>query len=56
MEKTGLVNFDQTLFQQTTPPKLPASDLTPPAPAPGEPTAVLTPPAGGSPSPTGTVG
>jgi hypothetical protein len=56
MEKTGLVNFDQTLFQQTTPPKLPASDLTPPAPAPGEPTAVLTPPAGSSPSPTGTVG
>jgi predicted outer membrane protein len=55
MEKTGLVNFDQVLFQQTTPPKLPASDLTPPAPAPGEPTAVLTPPAGGSSSPTGTV-
>ncbi|QTD99800.1 hypothetical protein S1361_20860 [Streptomyces cyanogenus] len=44
MEKTGLVDFDQTLFQQTTPPKLPNSDLTPPAPAPGQPEVVLTPP------------
>ncbi|WP_405885055.1 DUF4142 domain-containing protein [Streptomyces sp. NBC_01136] len=56
MEKTGLVNFDQVLFQETTPPKLPSSDLTPPAPAPGEPIVVLTPPAGSSPSPTGTIG
>ncbi|MEU2063748.1 DUF4142 domain-containing protein [Streptomyces sp. NPDC013455] len=44
MEKTGLVDFDQTLFQQTTPPKLPQSDLTPPPPAVGQPEVVLTPP------------
>ncbi|MFF4571294.1 DUF4142 domain-containing protein [Streptomyces sp. NPDC001410] len=44
MEKTGLVDFDQTLFQQTTPPKLPSSDLTPPAPPAGQPQVVLTPP------------
>ncbi|MFC0055297.1 DUF4142 domain-containing protein [Streptomyces actinomycinicus] len=44
MEKTGLVDFDQTLFQQTTPPKLPNSDLTPPPPAAGQPEVVLTPP------------
>lgn len=44
MEKTGLVDFDRTLFQQTTPPKLPASDLTPPPPPPGQPEVVLTPP------------
>jgi predicted outer membrane protein len=44
MEKTGLVDFDQTIFQQTTPPKLPSSDLTPPPPAAGQPEVVLTPP------------
>lgn len=44
MEKTGLVDFDQTLFKQTTPPKLPSSDLTPPAPPAGQPEIVLTPP------------
>jgi len=44
MEKTGMVDFDQTLFQQTTPPKLPQSDLTPPAPPAGQPLVVLTPP------------
>jgi predicted outer membrane protein len=44
MEKTGLVDFDQTVFQQTTPPKLPDSDVTPPPPAPGQPQVVLTPP------------
>ncbi|MFJ3305913.1 DUF4142 domain-containing protein [Streptomyces sp. NPDC086549] len=44
MEKTGLVDFDQTLFQQTTPPKLPASDVTPPPPPAGQPEVVLTPP------------
>ncbi|MGW2825709.1 DUF4142 domain-containing protein [Streptomyces sp. NPDC001443] len=44
MEKTGLVDFDQTLFQQTTPPKLPATDVTPPPPVFGQPTVVLTPP------------
>ncbi|MEU6573264.1 DUF4142 domain-containing protein [Streptomyces sp. NPDC046805] len=56
MEKTGLVDFDQTLFQQTTPPKLPTSDLTPPPPPPGQPEVVLTPPAGSGTSPTPTVG
>ncbi|MEU3984823.1 DUF4142 domain-containing protein [Streptomyces sp. NPDC026672] len=59
MEKTGLVDFDQVLFQETTPPKLPASDMTPPPPPPGQPQVVLTPPAPGSsaaPSPTPTIG
>lgn len=45
MERTGFVNFDQALFQQTTPPKLPDTDLTPPAPQPGAPMVVLSPPA-----------
>ncbi|WP_031225300.1 DUF4142 domain-containing protein [Streptomyces roseochromogenus] len=44
MEATGLVDFDQTLFNQTTPPKLPDSDLTPPPPPAGQPQVVLTPP------------
>ncbi|MCF3134079.1 DUF4142 domain-containing protein [Streptomyces olivochromogenes] len=44
MEKTGLVDFDQTLFQQTTPPKLPDTDVTPPPPPAGQPEVVLTPP------------
>ncbi|WP_307624171.1 DUF4142 domain-containing protein [Streptomyces sp. V3I7] len=52
MEKTGLVDFDQTVFQQTTPPKLPTSDLTPPPPPPGQPQVVLTPPPGSGNSPT----
>ncbi|MFQ6144332.1 DUF4142 domain-containing protein [Streptomyces seoulensis] len=46
MEQTGLVDFGQVLFQQTTPPKLPASDLTPPPPPGGQPQVVLTPPPG----------
>ncbi|MEU6604057.1 DUF4142 domain-containing protein [Streptomyces shenzhenensis] len=50
MEQTGLVDFDQVLFQETTPPKLPAEDLTPPAPAPGQPQVVLTPPPSSSPT------
>ncbi|MFF0188348.1 DUF4142 domain-containing protein [Streptomyces sp. NPDC005244] len=50
MEKTGLVDFDTTVFNQTTPPKLPKSDMTPPAPAPGQPQVVLNPP----PNPTST--
>ncbi|MFF1632224.1 hypothetical protein ACFVXV_44010, partial [Streptomyces sp. NPDC058272] len=60
--KTGLVNFDQVLFQETAKPNLPAQNVTPPAPQPGEPTVVLTPPANGSsappatPTPTPTVG
>ncbi|MEU6535660.1 DUF4142 domain-containing protein [Streptomyces sp. NPDC047000] len=44
MEQTGLVDFDQVLFQETTPPKLPSSDLTPPPPSGGQPEVVLTPP------------
>ncbi|MER6211688.1 DUF4142 domain-containing protein [Streptomyces sp. NPDC001073] len=44
MERTGLVNFDQTLLRQTTPPNLPASDLTPPPPSLGQSTVVLAPP------------
>ncbi|MEV6026573.1 DUF4142 domain-containing protein [Streptomyces sp. NPDC052036] len=43
LEKTGTVNFDQVLFQQSTPPKLPKDQLTPPAPQPGAPMVVLTP-------------
>jgi hypothetical protein len=50
MEKTGLVDFDTTVFNQTTPPKLPSSEMTPPAPAPGQPQVVLNPP----PNPTST--
>ena len=44
MEQTGLVDFDTTLFNQTTPPKLPKSDMTPPVPPAGQPLIVLTPP------------
>jgi predicted outer membrane protein len=44
MENTGLVNFDQALFTQTTPPKLPDDQLTPPVPQAGEPMIVLSPP------------
>ncbi|MFF3333186.1 DUF4142 domain-containing protein [Streptomyces sp. NPDC002888] len=43
LEKTGMVNFEQTVFQQTTPPKLPADQMTPPAPQGGAPVVVLTP-------------
>ncbi|MGW0331659.1 DUF4142 domain-containing protein [Streptomyces sp. NPDC003011] len=52
MEKTGLVNYDQALFQQTTPPKLPDEQLTPPPPQPGEPIVVLSPPATSTATPT----
>ncbi|QMV12449.1 DUF4142 domain-containing protein [Streptomyces lincolnensis] len=52
MENTGLVNYDTALFQQTTPPKLPKSDMTPPPPQPGEPMVVLTPPATATATPT----
>jgi len=48
MEKTGLVNFDQVLFQETSPPKLPSQDTTPPPPIAGEPQVVLTPPPNGT--------
>ncbi|MGW5236109.1 DUF4142 domain-containing protein [Streptomyces nodosus] len=43
LEKTGLVNFEQVNFQQTSPPKLPAEQVTPPPPQPGSPVVVLTP-------------
>ncbi|MGW2703868.1 DUF4142 domain-containing protein [Streptomyces sp. NPDC001340] len=43
LEKTGVVNFDQVNFQQTTPPKLPKDQLTPPPPQPGAPMVALTP-------------
>lgn len=42
LEKTGVVNFEQVTFQQSTPPKLPKEQLTPPAPQPGVPAVVLT--------------
>ena len=45
VEKTGLVDFDQALSQETTAPDLPAQDLTPPPPVAGQPQVVLTPPA-----------
>lgn len=46
LEKTGMVNFDQVDFQQTSPPKLPAEQLTPPPPQPGAPVVALTEPPG----------
>ncbi|MEU4658969.1 DUF4142 domain-containing protein [Streptomyces sp. NPDC023723] len=46
LEKTGLVNFDQANLQQTAPPQLPAAQVTPPAPQPGEPVVSLTEPPG----------
>jgi len=46
MEKTGLVDFDQLLFKETTPPRLPKSELTPPDPPAGAPTMVLSAPPG----------
>ncbi|GAA4001775.1 DUF4142 domain-containing protein [Streptomyces sp. NBC_01352] len=52
MEDTGLVNYDQALFQQTTPPKLPKEDMTPPPPQPGEPMVVLAPPPTATATPT----
>ncbi|MEU6481687.1 DUF4142 domain-containing protein [Streptomyces sp. NPDC047017] len=51
MENTGLVDYDRVLYQETAPPKLPASDLTPPPPSGGAPQVVLTPPPGATSSP-----
>ena len=56
MEKTGLVNFDQALFQQTTPPKLPADQVTPPPPQAGQPQVVLNPPANSTQSAAPSIG
>ncbi|MGW0875264.1 DUF4142 domain-containing protein, partial [Streptomyces sp. NPDC002740] len=50
-EQTGLVDFDTTLFTQTTPPKLPKSDMTPPVPPAGQPLVVLPPPANATSTP-----
>ncbi len=43
LEKTGLVNHEQVNFQQTTAPKVPDDQLTPPPPQPGSPVLVLKP-------------
>lgn len=43
LENTGLVNIDQVNFQQSTPPKLPKADTTPPPPPQGAPMVALTP-------------
>ncbi|MEU9731487.1 DUF4142 domain-containing protein [Streptomyces sp. NPDC048002] len=43
LEKTGLVNYQQVNFQQTSPPKLPKEQLTPPPPPGDAPVVVLTP-------------
>ncbi|WP_328934996.1 MULTISPECIES: DUF4142 domain-containing protein [unclassified Streptomyces] len=43
LEKTGVVNFDQVNFQQSTPPKLPKDQVTPPPPQAGAPLVALTP-------------
>lgn len=56
VEKTGLVDFDQVLVQETTPPELPAQDLTPPPPVAGQPQVVLTPPAISTVSPSRSAG
>ncbi|CCK26703.1 hypothetical protein BN159_2324 [Streptomyces davaonensis JCM 4913] len=65
LEKTGLVNQEQVNFQQTTPPKLPNDQLTPPPPQPGAPVLVLKPRPDlnintaspkPNPSPSGTIG
>lgn len=46
LEKTGLVNMDQALAEQTGPPKLPKAQMTPPAPQPGAPQVALIAPPG----------
>jgi predicted outer membrane protein len=56
VEKTGLVDFDQALSQETTAPQLPAQDLTPPPPVAGQPQVVLTPPAHSTADPSPSAG
>ncbi|MGY0486798.1 DUF4142 domain-containing protein [Streptomyces sp. WG-D5] len=46
LEKTGLVNMDQALAEQTGPPKLPKDQMTPPAPQAGAPQVALEAPPG----------
>ncbi|WP_328349400.1 DUF4142 domain-containing protein [Streptomyces sp. NBC_00445] len=43
LENTGMVNYEQVNFQQTSPPKLPKDQLTPPPAQPGAPMVALTP-------------
>ncbi|EFE70929.1 MULTISPECIES: DUF4142 domain-containing protein [Streptomyces] len=64
LEKTGLVNHEQVNFQQTSPPKMPQEQVTPPAPQAGAPILVLEVPkeledlntASPAPTPSPTVG
>ncbi|MFI6547196.1 DUF4142 domain-containing protein [Streptomyces prunicolor] len=56
LEKTGLVDFSQVLFQETTTPTLPAQDITPPPPAATQPQVVLTPSANSTLSSSPSVG
>ncbi|MDH6546155.1 putative outer membrane protein [Streptomyces sp. SAI-041] len=56
MEKTGLVDFDQVVVQETTPPELPARDLTPPPPVAGQPQVVLPSPPNSAVSPSPSAG
>ncbi|WP_405974861.1 DUF4142 domain-containing protein [Streptomyces sp. NBC_00988] len=56
LEKTGLVDFGQVLPQETTPPRLPAQDLTPPPPVATQPQVVLIPPTNSTVSPSPSVG
>ena len=46
LEKTGLVNHEQVNFQQTSPPKMPREQVTPPAPQAGAPVLALEIPKG----------
>ncbi|GGR92516.1 hypothetical protein GCM10010269_34400 [Streptomyces humidus] len=41
LENTGVINSELVNFQQSTPPKLPKDQLTPPPPQPGAPIVVL---------------
>ncbi|MER5209643.1 DUF4142 domain-containing protein [Streptomyces sp. NPDC002838] len=43
LEKTGLVNHENVNLQQTSPPKMPQEELTPPPPPAGAPMLVLKP-------------
>ncbi|MBK3568149.1 DUF4142 domain-containing protein [Streptomyces sp. MBT62] len=56
LEKTGLVDFGQALFQETTAPTLPAQDITPPPPVATQPQVVLTRSANSTLSPSPSVG
>ncbi|MDQ1021505.1 DUF4142 domain-containing protein [Streptomyces afghaniensis] len=46
LEKTGLVNHEQVNLQQTSPPKMPQDQTTPPPPQPGAPVLTLNIPKG----------